>query len=141
MGDCRRSSSYEVPDGCHPNYWISGKDGICIHNSHNETKCNEMGKMKQAKHPLAEVFGHLVTDQSASANRYRSRRLCPFNNKVPNCTKDMAKNPLGVCSVMHVGTPASLRAQSGFERIGSAVDDAASFPLPEDATWSSLTEA
>nr|WP_297049775.1 MULTISPECIES: NotI family restriction endonuclease [unclassified Thermosynechococcus] len=52
-----------------------------------------------------EVFGYLVTDPTDAAQRYRSRRLCPFNNKVPNCTKDKAKNPLGVCSVYHEGTP------------------------------------
>jgi len=34
--------------------------------------------------PLAEVFGHLTTDHTEKANRYRSQRLCPFNNKVPN---------------------------------------------------------
>lgn len=129
-----------MPDGCHPNYWISGKDGICIHNSHNvKQNDNEMGKMKQAKHPLAEVFGHLVTDQSASANRYRSRRLCPFNNKVPNCTKDKAKNPLGVCSVMHVGAPV-ITCPIRFREDWLITDDAASFLFPEDATWSSLTE-
>ena len=49
--------------------------------------------------PLAEVFGHLTTDDTEKANRYCSRRLRPFNNKVPNCTKDKAKNPLGVCSI------------------------------------------
>jgi uncharacterized protein YdcH (DUF465 family) len=38
---------------------------------------------------------------SAKANRHRTKRLCPFNNKVPNCTKDKAQNPLGVCNVFH----------------------------------------
>src|SRR4030043_310883 len=51
--------------------------------------------------PLAEVFGHLTTDLTEKADRYRSHRLCPFNNKVPNCTKDKAKDPLGVCSIYH----------------------------------------
>ncbi len=50
--------------------------------------------MSHSGQPLAEVFGHLVTDQTDTASRYRSRRLCPFNNKVPNCTKDKAKDPL-----------------------------------------------
>lgn len=40
--------------------------------------------------PLAEVFGYLTNDETERAKRYRSRRLCPFNNKVPNCTKDKA---------------------------------------------------
>ncbi|ABL65930.1 conserved hypothetical protein [Chlorobium phaeobacteroides DSM 266] len=51
--------------------------------------------------PLAEVFGFRVNDHSARAKRYRAHRLCPFNNKIPNCTKDKAKNPLGVCSIFH----------------------------------------
>ena len=56
--------------------------------------------MRIQKQPLAEVFGHLVGDQTEKAVRFRTRRLCPFNNKVPNCTKDKAKDPLGVCSVL-----------------------------------------
>src|SRR5881628_3576410 len=58
-----------------------------------------MPEAPESKQPLAEVFGFPVHDQSAEAKRHRSKRLCPFNNKVPNCTKDKAKNPLGVCSV------------------------------------------
>lgn len=42
------------------------------------------GKMAQHTQPLAEVFGRLIDDQSPKAIRYRSHRLCPFNNKVPN---------------------------------------------------------
>ncbi|HHX98577.1 MAG TPA: NotI family restriction endonuclease [Kiritimatiellia bacterium] len=96
--------------------------------------------MKQpSHHPLAEVFGHLVSDQSASANRYRTRRLCPFNNRVPNCTKDKAKNPLGVCSVLHDGAPV-ITCPVRFREDWLIADDAASFFFPEDATWSSLTE-
>ena len=61
--------------------------------------------MTKNTQPLAEVFGHFIEDISPKANRYRSGRLCPFNNRVPNCTKDKAKNPLGVCSVFHDGAP------------------------------------
>lgn len=57
------------------------------------------------KQPLAEIFGFLTTDHSEKANRFRGHRLCPFNNKVPNCTKDKAKNPLGVCSIYHENEP------------------------------------
>lgn len=55
------------------------------------------------KQPLAEVFGFPIDNMSEEAARYRNNRLCPFNNKVPSCTKDDAKNPLGVCSVFHGG--------------------------------------
>ncbi|MGB4782059.1 MAG: NotI family restriction endonuclease [Candidatus Methylomirabilis sp.] len=89
--------------------------------------------------PLAEVFGHLVDDQSPKAVRYRSRRLCPFNNKVPNCTKDKAKNPLGVCSVFHDGIPA-ITCPIRFREEWLITDDAASFFFGDGTPWSSLTE-
>jgi len=63
-----------------------------------------MARLK-IKHPIAEIFGFTSTDQSEAAKRYRSKRLCPFNNKVPNCTKDKAKDPLGVCSVYYDNKP------------------------------------
>jgi Restriction endonuclease NotI len=50
-------------------------------------------------HPLAEVFGFPTDNHSPDAQRYRQLRLCPFNNRVPHCTKDKANDPLGVCSV------------------------------------------
>ena len=89
--------------------------------------------------PLAEVFGHLIGDQSKEAARYRSHRLCPFNNKVPNCTKDKAKNPLGVCSVFHDGAPA-ITCPIRFRENWLITDDAASFFFDDETAWSSLTE-
>jgi len=96
-------------------------------------------QMARRIQPLAEVFGHLIDDQSAKALRYRSRRLCPFNNKVPNCTKDKAKNPLGVCSVFQDNAPA-ITCPIRFREDWLITDDAASFFFDDDATWSSLTE-
>ena len=49
--------------------------------------------MQKENQPLAEVFGHLPTDFSQKAIRYRRNKLCPFNNQIPNCTKDKAKDP------------------------------------------------
>lgn len=95
--------------------------------------------MTQHVQPLAEVFGYLIDDQSARAIRYRSRRLCPFNNKVPNCTKDKAKNPLGVCSVFHNDTPA-ITCPVRFREDWIITDDAASFFFGNEASWSSLME-
>lgn len=94
--------------------------------------------MKESQ-PLAEVFGYLTEDQSAKANRYRSLRLCPFNNKVPNCTKDKAKNPLGVCSIYYQENPV-ITCPIRFREEWLITDDAASFFFKEGATWSSLTE-
>lgn len=95
--------------------------------------------MKEPQHPLAEVFGHLPSDMSAKAQRFRKNRLCPFNNKVPSCTKDKAKDPLGVCSVMHGNRPV-ITCPVRFRENWLIADDAADFFFGEDATWTSLTE-
>lgn len=94
---------------------------------------------KEPSQPLAEVFGHLVKDQTSKANRYRSLRLCPFNNKVPNCTKDKAKNPLGVCSIYYYDKPV-ITCPIRFREEWIITGDAASFFFGKEATWSSLTE-
>lgn len=95
--------------------------------------------MKEPSQPLAEVFGYLITDQSSKAGRYRSNRLCPFNNKVPNCTKDKAKNPLGVCSIFHEDGLA-ITCPIRFREDWIITDDAASFFFKKGTSWSSLTE-
>ncbi len=89
--------------------------------------------------PLAEVFGYLTADHTEKADRYRSHRLCPFNNKVPNCTKDKAKDPLGVCSIYHESHPV-ITCPIRFREERLITDDAASFFFQKDANWSSLTE-
>ena len=88
--------------------------------------------MTKITQPLAEVFGYLVADQSPKANRYRMGRLCPFNNKVPNCTKDKAKNPLGVCSIFHNDTPV-ITCPIRFREDWLITNDAASFFFSDDA--------
>ncbi|MBI3609631.1 MAG: hypothetical protein HY204_02885 [Nitrospirae bacterium] len=95
--------------------------------------------MSDPKQPLAEVFGHLTSDHTEKAVRYRSRRLCPFNNKVPNCTKDKAKNPLGVCSIYHENHSV-ITCPIRFREEWIITDDAASFFFEEKTKWSSLTE-
>ena len=95
--------------------------------------------MPKANNPLAEVFGHLIDDFSDKAKRYRKQRLCPFNNIVPNCTKDKAKRPLGVCSVFHGDSPV-ITCPIRFREDWIIADDAAAFFFGKDAEWSSLTE-
>lgn len=95
--------------------------------------------MKEPQHPLAEVFGHLPSDISSKAQRFRKSRLCPFNNKVPSCTKDKAKDPLGVCSVMYGDRPV-ITCPVRFRENWLIADDAANFFFGEDANWTSLTE-
>lgn len=95
--------------------------------------------MNHSVRPLAEVFGYLVGDQSDSAKRHRSHRLCPFNNKVPNCTKDKARDPLGVCSIYHENEPV-ITCPIRFRQDWIITGDAASFFFKDGAYWSSLTE-
>ena len=95
--------------------------------------------MAKILHPLAEVFGFAATDMSAPANRHRTKRLCPFNNKVPNCTKDKAQDPLGVCSVFHENE-AVITCPIRFRQQWLIADDAAEFFFGADAKWTTLTE-
>lgn len=75
----------------------------------------------------------------AEAVRYREKRLCPFNNKVPNCTKDKANDPLGVCSVFE-GDSLTITCPVRFREEWLIADDAAAFFFPADAKWTSLVE-
>ncbi|ODS23027.1 hypothetical protein AB835_11095 [Candidatus Endobugula sertula] len=95
--------------------------------------------MTKVTQPLAEVFGHSPNDFSERADRYRIRKLCPFNNKVPSCTKDKAKNPLGVCSVNYNDQPV-ITCPIRFREDWLITDDAADFFFDEGANWTSLTE-
>lgn len=98
-----------------------------------------MTKQKENNSPLGEVFGFPVENESAKAQRYRKQKLCPFNNKVPNCTKDKANNPLGVCSVWHNGT-AVITCPTRLREEWVIIDNAAEFAFGKKATWTSLSE-
>ena len=98
-----------------------------------------MKKFEAPNHPLAEVFGFAVADMSANANRHRTKRLCPFNNKVPNCTKDKAQDPLGVCSIFHENEVV-ITCPIRFRQEWLIADDAADFFFPPNATWTTLTK-
>lgn len=91
------------------------------------------------KHPLAEIFGFPVNNLSVEAVRCRKHRLCPFNNRVPNCTKDKADNPLGVCSVFEEDRIA-VTCPIRFRQEWLIAEDAAAFFFPEGTSWTSLTE-
>ncbi|HEX3560014.1 MAG TPA: NotI family restriction endonuclease [Pyrinomonadaceae bacterium] len=91
------------------------------------------------KQPLAEVFGFPVDNLSHEAGRYREKRLCPFNNKVPNCTKDKANDPLGVCSV-NEGDRVAITCPIRFREDWLIAEDADGFFFPPDAKWTSLVE-
>jgi hypothetical protein len=95
--------------------------------------------MEKLNHPLAEVFGHFPNDFSPKALRFRKNKLCPFNNKVPNCTKDKAKDPLGVCSIFAGNSPV-ITCPIRFREDWLIAEDAAAFFFPEGTAWTSLTE-
>lgn len=98
-----------------------------------------MESNKTGKNPLAEVFGFTTTDFSQNAKRHRDKRLCPYNNKIPNCTKDKAQDPLGVCSVLHNGDVV-ITCPIRFRQNWLIADDAADFFFEEGAKWTTLTE-
>ncbi len=91
------------------------------------------------KHPLAEVFGFPTDNLSSDAERYRRNKLCPFNNKVPSCTKDKAENPLGVCSV-YDNDAIAVTCPIRFREDWLIAEDAAAFFFPKSVSWTSLTE-
>ncbi len=93
-----------------------------------------------ANNPLAEVFGFPIDNHSEEANRYRKGKLCPYNNKVPNCTKDKALDPLGVCSIFDEADGATITCPIRFRENWIIAEDAAAFFFSPDTTWTSLTE-
>ncbi|MGL5194497.1 MAG: NotI family restriction endonuclease [Chroococcales cyanobacterium] len=92
-----------------------------------------------SKHPLAEVFGFPIDNLSPEAQRYRKHRLCPYNNKVPSCTKDKANDPLGVCSI-YAGKDLAITCPVRFREDWLIAEDAAAFFFPENTAWTSLSE-
>lgn len=91
------------------------------------------------EHPLAEVFGYPITNFSDEAVRFRKRKLCPFNNKVPSCTKDKATAPLGVCSIYHKNNMV-ITCPVRFRESWLVTDGASQFFFPEGTSWTSIME-
>lgn len=98
-----------------------------------------MSAYRNLQNPLGEVFGFPTVNDAKDAERYRRERLCPFNNRVPNCTKDKANNPLGVCSILHDGN-AIITCPVRFREGWIIAEDAARFFFPKGTNWTSLTE-
>jgi hypothetical protein len=92
-----------------------------------------------SNNPLAEVFGFPSHSFSQEANRYRRDRLCPYNNKVANCTKDKANNPLGVCSIYHKKAPV-ITCPVRFRQDWLIAENAADFFFGKNQQWTILTE-
>ena len=97
-------------------------------------------KRVSPQHPLAEVFGFPTDNYSPEAQRHRRAKLCPYNNKVPNCTKDKALDPLGVCSIYSESGEATITCPIRFREGWIIAEDAASFFFPAGTSWTSLTD-
>ncbi|MFQ5571628.1 MAG: NotI family restriction endonuclease, partial [Rhodothermales bacterium] len=91
------------------------------------------------KQPLAEVFGFPTDNLSNQAERYRKLRLCPYNNKVPNCTKDKANDPLGICSIHH-NEEIVITCPIRFRQDWLIAEKAAEFFFEGGTAWTSLPE-
>ncbi|MBR4553782.1 MAG: hypothetical protein IKO20_08730 [Bacteroidaceae bacterium] len=91
------------------------------------------------RNPIAEVFGFPTNNLEEQATFYRENRLCPFHNRFPNCTKDKADNPLGVCSVAH-GDNSVITCPTRFREDWKILYNAASFVWPKGTRWTSLPE-
>lgn len=91
------------------------------------------------KNPIGEVYGFPIDNESKKAVRGRKNKLCPFGNIVPNCTKDKANNPLGVCSVIHDGKTV-ITCPVRFREDWVIIENAARFVFAEDAQWTSVSE-
>jgi hypothetical protein len=90
-------------------------------------------------HPLAEVFGFPINNFTQEAIRHRKLRLCPYNNKVPSCTKDRASDPLGVCTIFD-HSELAITCPVHFRQDWLIAENAASFFFPKETNWTSLTE-
>lgn len=95
--------------------------------------------MTTKTHPLVEVFGFPTDNSSEDATRHRENKLCPFNNKVPNCTKDKANDPLGTCCVL-ADEGIAITCPTRFRENWIIADHGANFFFPKNAKWTSLTE-
>jgi len=89
--------------------------------------------------PLAEIFGFPFINLGKNAERFRKFKLCPFANVVPNCTKDKARNPLGVCSIFEGKEPVIV-CPIRFRQNWIIAEDAANFFFEKDSRWTTLTE-
>jgi hypothetical protein len=90
--------------------------------------------------PLVEVFGFPIDNLTSEAERYRDGKLCPYHNKVPNCTKDKALDPLGVCSIFEDDKNIAITCPIRFREDWLIAEDAAKFFFPRNTSWTSLTE-
>ena len=89
-------------------------------------------------HQLSEIFGFPYDNLSERAERYRNLTLCPYNNKVPSCTKNSTQDPLGVCSIFE-GASRVITCPIRFREDWMIIEDAARFFFPSGGRFTSLS--
>jgi len=94
---------------------------------------------KKILHPLGEVFGFPISNESDRAKRYRDHKLCPYNNIVSNCTKNSIDFPLGVCSLNHKGKQVII-CPIRFREDWTIISDAAKFIFNDSTQWTHVGE-
>jgi len=92
-----------------------------------------------ARQPIAELFGFPHDSNAAQAERYRTNRLCPYNNKVPNCTKDSVTDPLGVCTIFH-GEKLAVICPVRLRQDWIIAEHAAAFFFRQTIRWAPLSD-
>lgn len=92
-----------------------------------------------SRQPIAELFGFPADSNTEEAQRYRRNRLCPYNNKVPSCTKDSIIDPLGVCTINH-GNDLAVICPVRLRQEWIIADHAAEFFFPAGTQWTTLVE-
>ncbi len=93
-----------------------------------------------AHQPLAEIFGFPIDDFSEQALQHREHRLCPYNNRISQCTKDKAIEPLGTCSVYDTRGNIAITCPVRLRQDWLVAQDAARFFFPETTRWAALSE-
>lgn len=93
-----------------------------------------------ANQPLAEVFGFPIDDLSEQAIHHRQNRLCPYHNRIAECTKDKANDPLGVCSVFDTRGNIAITCPVRLRQDWLIVQHAAQFFFPAGSRWAALSE-
>jgi len=94
---------------------------------------------KKDLQPLGEIFGFPLDNESDRALRYRTNKLCPYNNIVSNCTKNSIEFPLGVCSLIYKDKHVII-CPIRFREDWTIISDAADFIFNGKATWTHVGE-
>jgi hypothetical protein len=98
-----------------------------------------MSLEKKDLQPLGEVFGFPIDNETERSKRYRTNKLCPYNNIVSNCTKNSIEFPLGVCSLNHKDKQVII-CPIRFREDWTIISDAASFIFESKTAWTHVGE-